>query len=254
MEEARRAGKEVILWPNFWLNGQNQANASEIGRRYLELADAVVFKSLTEKSFFEQQIALDGMRTLMIPSGVDADFTKRTPERLFRESFDLEEYILWVGIFEQCKNQLHTIQALADLAIPVVFVGNYRDAAYHRACREAAPAHFRFLKPMQHKSDILRAALRECTLYIEPSLDPPGKSILEAAVAGANVLVCDADWTREHFGDNACYVLPDDAQSIRDGVERGLAMEKNRAFTRALRERHSFPGVLKPLGEYLENG
>lgn len=254
IEEARRVGRQVVLWPNFWMGGQESMDTREIVRQYLGLADAVVFKSLAEKRFFEERIPLGAIQSLLVPCGVDPSFAKSTPERLFRESFKLGDYILWVGILEPRKNQLRTIEALRDISIPLVFVGNYREQKYYKACREAAPPHFLFLDPMQHKSDMLRAAIRECSLYIEPSLDPPGKSILEAAVAGANVLTCDSEWAQEHFGENACYVVPEDAQSISAGVARGLRMVKNPTFTETLIARHSFPSVLNPLCEFLENG
>lgn len=252
-EHAKCSGKKLILWPNFWIDSKDNKEVSKVGKKFVALADLIVFKSLTEKTFFEERIPLQNTQTLIVPCGVDAAYTKKSPQHLFQQSFNLKKFILWVGIIEPRKNQLRTIQALHDLPIPLVFIGNYRKASYYEACKKAAPDHFRFLAPMRHKSDIFRAALQECKLYIEPSLDPPGKSILEAAVAGANVLTCKSDWSREHFGDNACYVDPKDTQSIQEGVQQGLTMKSNPALTQKLTKRHAFPSVLQPLCTFLEN-
>jgi len=251
VEEAKNAGKEIILWPNFWQEDTTE-DTVRIGYQLLEMSDAVVFKSETERKFFERCIPLREKKVLMVPWGVDPAFTEETPNSLFRESFGLSDYTLWIGIIEPCKNQLKTIQALEDFQVPMVFIGNCRDDQYYRACREAAPKHFLFLKPIQHKSDLIRAAIRECSLYIEPSLDPPGKSILEAAFAGANILTCSSEWAREHFGSNAVYVDPEDPYSIQDGVARGLAMPKSSQLSRELIAKHAFPNVLQSLCEFLD--
>lgn len=253
LKAARRERKRIILWPNFWLGDGHLEGISELGRRFLELADAIVFKSRTEKNFFGSLIPFGDIPTLYVPVGVDPCFLTPPPGRLFRDSLGLEDYILWIGIIEPCKNQLRTINALRELSIPIVFIGNYRDAAYYEACQAAAPEHCIFLEPIAHKSDLMRAAIRECKLYIEPTLEPAGKSVIEAAVAGAPILTSDSEWAREHFGEHAIYVNPLDEESVLRGVRQGLEWKKQESSEAPLIQRHILPDVLKPLSDFLES-
>jgi glycosyltransferase involved in cell wall biosynthesis len=250
LEAAKAAGKKIILWPNFWAH-KSATEASIISNRFLELADAVVFKSETEKTNFEIIAQPAKYRFFLVPTGIDPIFAEPTPDNLFKEIFGLNEYIVWVGIIEKQKNQLEVIQALYDLDIPIVFIGNYRDETYYQACRMAAPKHFVFLEPMEHKSDILRAAIRESQLYIEPTLEPAGKSVLEAATCGAKILVSDRPWEREHLGPLVTYVNPKDPDSLFYGVQDGLKKPADIELSSILKEKHLFPYVLNNLIVFL---
>lgn len=242
----KAAGKRLILWPNFWTCQRAQSN-DVVAQQFLEMADVVIFKSVTEKNNFELITSLENSQTLIVPTGVESIFADPTPKTLFRDTFGIDEYLVWVGIFEPRKNQLEVIRALRELDVPIVFIGNFREEAYYQACREAAPSHFIFLKPMEHRSDILRAAIRESRLYIEPTLDPAGKSALEAAICGTRVLVSEALWEREHLGDFAVYVNPTDHESLREGVRRGLTTSPHPDQVPILSQKHLLPNTLNKL-------
>jgi len=251
LEHLRKYDLKIILWPNTWLPGGISFEQRSIINRQVKLCDAIVFKSNSEQAVFKDITTFDNIDILHIPACVDPCFAVKTPDSLFRGTFKIQDYILWIGIIEPYKNQLFVINSLKDLSTPVVFIGNYRDEAYYKACRRAAPDHFLFLDPMPHKSDMIRAAIQECSLYIEPTLEPAGKSILEAAVSGANILTSDSDWAREHFGDAAVYVDPANASSIVEGVRQGLEKPRDPELASRLCARHCLPAVLQPLCEYL---
>lgn len=242
--------KRVILWPNFWQAEPLSQEQTDIFTRFFTLCDAVVFKSSAEEALLRPLIPED-RSILRVPAGVDPCFAEPTPDRLFRDSYGVEEYLLWVGIIEPAKGQLAAIRALAHLPVPIVFVGNARDMDYYNACREAAPSHFLFLPPMNHKSDILRAAMRECRLYIESGREPGGKSVLEAVISGARVVIPYSAWAVEHFGNFPAYITSQEDQAIAEAVS--LAMEKKTipSIAADVASRHMLPNVLAPLCAYL---
>jgi glycosyltransferase involved in cell wall biosynthesis len=246
LEHVRAMGKSVVLWPNFWSCGTPSPEQRELAGRFFALSDVIVFKSRTEHEMLRPLIP-ERCRVLRVPAGVDPVFRSPTPRRLFRDSYGIEDYLLWVGIMEPGKKQLSAIRALRSLDMPLVFIGNYRDPRYYAQCREAAPGHFLFLPALPHKSDMLRAAMRECRLYIELSDEPAGKSVLEAVISGAVPLLAESDWAREHFGSFPEYVRPEDEQSVADGVARGLQRTPDPDFAAAVAGRHALPGVLQPL-------
>ncbi|QJT09798.1 glycosyltransferase [Oceanidesulfovibrio marinus] len=251
LRHVKSEGKKVILWPNLWVESHDRDRVKKVAAAHLDLADAVVFKSRTEEKKFKSVAWQDNTRSIIVPAGVDPSFAQAAPSRLFRSSYDLDTYLLWVGIIEPTKNQLSTIEALADFDLPLVIVGDYRDKEYYAQCRAAAPEHFLFLDPIAHNSDLIRSAMQECRLYIETSLDPPGKSVIEAAIAGAPLLVRESAWAREHFGDAAFYLNADDAGSIREGIERTLDVPKKQVLRNDLMKKHLFPDVLSPLTQLI---
>jgi glycosyltransferase involved in cell wall biosynthesis len=250
LELIKSKGKKIILWPNFWTASEFSSEQLALYTRFLALCDAVIFKSQAEYSILRPFIPVH-CAVLHTMVGVDPCFSQPTPDRLFRDSYELEDYLLWVGIIEQGKNQLKTIKALQKCAMPLVFIGNYRDSNYYDQCLTAAPKHFVFLDAMPHKSDMLRAALQECSLYIELAYEPGGKSVLEAVISGAKVLLPESAWAREHFADFPTYIDPDNPESIKEGVQKALLKSIDRDFIAHIAKRHDFQAVLSPLYEYI---
>jgi glycosyltransferase involved in cell wall biosynthesis len=171
---------------------------------------------------------------------------------MFKVIYGVDEYILWLGIIEQNKNQLFCIEALKDIDTPVVFLGNYRDRTYYEACRKAAPKHFKFLPSMPAKSEILRSALQNCKLYLEAPLEPPGHSSLEAGLAGVPLVLSDDAWSREQFRDSVVYVDPKSSESIFKGVEMALGKGNDSSIAGHIRRRHLYPQCLEPLIRVLQ--
>ena len=244
-------GKKIILWPNFWQSEELTTEQIKVFSQFFGLSEAIVFKSHAEEIILRSLIP-DSCAILRVPASVDPCFATPTPNRLFRDSYDVEEYLLWVGIIEPAKNQLETIKALHHLTLPIIFVGNYRDTAYYNACVKSAPSHFRFLPPMIHKSDMLRAALRECRLYIESGYEPGGKSLLEAVISGAQVVIPRSPWAEEYFGDFPVYIATQSEPAIAEAVAIALTRDKNPCIADKVAASHMSPGVLTPLCDYIK--
>jgi glycosyltransferase involved in cell wall biosynthesis len=246
----KQQGKRIIIWPNFWQAEPLSAEQRQLFSRFFQLSDAVVFKSQSDEDILAD-ILPKACSRLRVPAGVDSCYATPTPDHLFRSSYGLGEYILWVGIFEPGKRQLPVIKALEQLSLPLVFIGNYRDKKYYEACKQAAPPHFLFLPSMNHKSDILRAALRECRAYIEAGSEPGGKSVLEAVISGAQVVLPRSPWAEEHLGNFPVYIDPDDADSIVSGVEQAMRKVPDPMISAALAAKHMPLAVLRPVYEYI---
>jgi len=107
---------------------------------------------------------------------------------------------------------------------------------------------------MPHKSDMLRAALRECRAYLELGYEPGGKSVLEAAISGARIVIPHSPWAEEHCGDFPTYVDPDDEASIVRGVAEALEKTSVADIAAGLMARHALPEVLRPLRDYIATG
>lgn len=149
-----------------------------------------------------------------------------------------DRYLLCAGRIEPRKNQLALVEALQDLDIPLVFVGDagpmHRD--YYRRLRRSAGPQVRFLK--SHPRDQLFSLYAGALAHIAPAwYETPGLVSLEAGAAGARVVSTDRGSTREYFGEDAFYLDPGDLSSIRSAVERALASPRSPVLReRILRE------------------
>lgn len=251
LQQVKAAGKPVVLLPNLALDRVDAGNRATV-EHHLSLADAVVFRAECDRRTALDMFGLAPARVHMVPLAAAPCFGVPADPHIFPVIYAGEQdYVLWVGILEECKNQLGAIRALRDLALPVIFVGSYRDRAYYDACRAEAPEHFRFVPHLTAKSEALRSAYQNCRLYLEVPFEPPGMSALEAGLAGAPLVLADGPWSREYFADHATLVDPNSPDSIRDGVRAALARKRTGTLAGMIRERHCAPAALNRLVELM---
>jgi glycosyltransferase involved in cell wall biosynthesis len=157
-----------------------------------------------------------------------ADFTKR---------FGLSDFILEVGRINSRKGQARLIRALKGAGLPLVFIGPL-DSADGEGCREflALAQENRewthYLGPVYERR-LLYGAYHAARVHVLPSIGEfPGLVSLEAALAGAKVVVGAAPEVKEYFGSDAWYCDPRSETDIRSSVldawigDRGIALRE----------------------------
>jgi glycosyltransferase involved in cell wall biosynthesis len=89
------------------------------------------------------------------------------------------------------------------------------------------------LDNISHESDLLASAYAACDVFVLPSLyETPGIAALEAALAGAKIVITGIGGTKEYFGQYAEYVEPTSVELIHHGITTAL----NKVSNNALRE------------------
>lgn len=130
--------------------------------------------------------------------------------------------VLCAGRIEPKKNQAALLYALRDVDVDVTIVGIARDAPYLELCRRWATPRTHFVEYVE-RSELHRMMARAAVHAMPSWLEIPGLSSVEAAAAGARVVVGDAGVEREYFGSHADYARPDDPASMRAAVVRALS-------------------------------
>jgi len=81
-----------------------------------------------------------------------------------------------------------------------------------------------------------------------PSLfETPGLAALEAGLAGAKIVITKYGGTTEYFGENAVYIEPRSVGSIRNGIKRSLAQEKNELLKNRIRKHFLWKDIAQNL-------
>lgn len=158
------------------------------------------------------------------PNGIDERFFKGDPV-LCRKTFGLDKpFVLCTGRIEARKNQLALIEAVRSTQIPLVIVGAATEPDYAEACRQRATANVRILDDLPFESELLPSLYAAAHTFALPShMEVLSLSALEAAAAGANLVLSDTWGAAEHFGDQAVYVKPTSPSSIRSGIEHAFS-------------------------------
>ena len=129
--------------------------------------------------------------------------------------------LMTIGRIETRKNQTGICYALRDDDIEIDFVGASFNPGLEQVCRKLCPrVRFAGRLPREPMLEMLgRAHVHALVSWCETA----GIATLEAAAAGAKIVVSDRGAEVEYFGDDADYADPADPDSIRAAVLRALA-------------------------------
>ena len=193
-------------------------------------AEMVTPNTTDEAALFINGFGVQRTNVTVVPNGVEERFAKASPE-LFEKEFGLKNFILSVGhIGPERKNVMRLIEALERIDHPAAIIGRIEDTPSGRACLERAKRNPRLLimNMLPHDSMLLASAYASCSVFVLPSqFETPGIAALEAALAGANVVITPYGGTKDYFGSDADYVDPASVDSIVQGIHRSLQKQKN---------------------------
>jgi glycosyltransferase involved in cell wall biosynthesis len=203
----------------------------------LRSADHVITVSETMKE--EILKAFPGISISVVYNGLEAQDFQALPEnalQLVRQKYDLpQEFVLAVGHFEERKNYLRLIDAIARLrerghSCCLVIVGNdsgLRNAIDNRIISLELDDRVRILCSL---SDLeVRCIYKLCNLFVFPSAyEGFGIPILEAMAAGCPMVLSDIPVFREITEDRGVYFPHDDVDSMARAIDRVLSSSGER--------------------------
>ncbi|MFZ4620372.1 MAG: glycosyltransferase family 4 protein [Bacteroidota bacterium] len=190
-----------------------------------EWSKAVLPNTVDEGKLIELGMGIPGNKISVVPNGVEARFEFGDPS-LFKKKYGLENFILNVGhIGPARKNVLQLIRALKKIDHPAVIIGKVSDTPEGKQCLEEArqSKNILIIEGLDNDSVMLASAYAASSVFALPSLfETPGIAALEAALAGAKIVITPHGGTKDYFGSMAEYVEPNSVESIRQGIISAL--------------------------------
>lgn len=245
-------GLPLVISSSLWITPETADlyPVDEI-RSQLSLADVVVTNSDTEADLLSRVLGLPHDRFMTVMNGFEPRFLQPQDPDLFRTAFGIEgPFILNVGNIEPRKNQLGLVRALAGHPLPLVLLGHQRDKAYASQLLAEGGSRVRHLGALDHADPLLASAFGACSAFVLPStLETPGLAALEAAAAGAPVVVTSEGSTRDYFGRHAHYVDHRDPLAIRRGIDAAVAQGRTPDLKAHVASRFGWPTVTERLVE-----
>ncbi len=202
-------------------------------RKVLNASDRILPNSEAEKMQITRFFAIPSGKIHVVHNAVDAVFADAEPS-LFRAKYGPEPFILSVGRIEPRKNQLNLIRAVKKAGKHrLVLIGSpvsgHED--YYKKCLEEGANFTTFIQTVLHTDTILKSAYAACELFVLPArFETPGLAALEAALAGAKLLVTKGGSTKEYFKDHASYLDPSDVTRMAEKINEALVRPKDQAL------------------------
>jgi glycosyltransferase involved in cell wall biosynthesis len=193
-----------------------------VRREVLAAADAVIALTGAEAATLDRLFGTSREKIHVIPNGVDERFFAATAD-VFEQQHGLSGFALCVAAVEPRKNQRRLINALHGMGMPLVLIGpsTVPDGPYARAVADAVRAEpgWLWIDGLPNDSPLLPSAYAAASVCVLPSLtEGQPLAALEAAAAGANLVVSDLPYLRDTFGASAWYCDPRSPSSIRRAV------------------------------------
>jgi glycosyltransferase involved in cell wall biosynthesis len=220
-------------------------------RELLTLADAVLPNSRAEGEQLIRLFALRADKVHVVPNGVSAHFGHADPD-LFRSKFGDCEFVLFVGRIEPRKNPLGLIRAARSLGLRSVVIGEAPPGCddYEARCRREGGRETAWPGGIDHHDPLLASAYAAAAVFALPSwFETPGLAALEAALAGAPVVITPYGSAREYFGELACYARPHRPEEIAAALRECRRRGRNSRLSRFTASRYSWRVVAQRTAE-----
>ncbi len=181
----------------------------------LRLADVLLPNGVMEGGGYFNKLGVYDKPMAVVPIGVPQDAFVHQTDRS-------RSGIVCAGRIASRKNQAMLLYALRDLDVEITLTGVSRDPQYRELCERFGTPRVRFAGHVTRTE--LLDLLARCSVHVLPSWwETAGIASMEAAAAGARIVVGAAGCEFEYFGDDADYLDPGDPSSIRAAIERALA-------------------------------
>ncbi len=230
--------KRIVVSPIFidmrqYYGGRNEAylaswrSANLMRREILAGASMLLPNSLQEARWIRELLLVD-TPFRVVYNGVDPSMAEGDGDEFTRQ-YGIKDFILCVGRLSPIKNQLGLIRAIKVLKVPLVLIGPVNNHTYAKKCAEEAEGGIKYIPALPHQR--LSNAYCASAIHVQPSFfETAGLASLEAGAAGTPVVVTQRGAAREYLGEHAVYVDPDNAHSIRTGIEKALMAERNKVL------------------------
>ncbi|MEO0072658.1 MAG: glycosyltransferase family 4 protein [candidate division WOR-3 bacterium] len=210
---------------------------SELSRQ----AKLILANTQAECDLIHRAFGVSRNKIKFLPNGVEERFYFAEPD-LFTQKYGLKDFMLYVGhIGWPRKNLLRFLEVSCEFDVPLVLIGKILENSYAHACVELIKKrrHTLVISDLDYQSPILASAYAACDLFILPSYyETPGLAALEAALAGAKIVITQYGGTKEYFREYAHYLNPYSKSSIRAAITQTLSKKKEPQLREYIRQNY----------------
>lgn len=251
---------EYALHGDFPITAKIKVIASELMNRYgsaamsakkrmLGKADILFPNSHTEAEMLSRNFGIAKEKMCVVHDGIDKRFFS-AKKKQFVECYGIEDFVLYAGRIEPRKNVLGLVRAMRGTGLQLVVIGEAsgEHTAYKELCVREAGKNAKFLGRIEHESELLASAYATAKVFALPSwFETPGIAAMEAATAGANIVLTSRGCTKEYFGGMARYVEPNDTAAIRSAIQSAFDAKRDSKLSTHMAQNYSWERVAEEI-------
>ncbi|MCD6102238.1 MAG: glycosyltransferase [Candidatus Cloacimonetes bacterium] len=196
-----------------------------IPKQICEWSQMVLPNTKAEAQLISKGLGINSKKIKVIHNGVEARFANANPD-IFEKKYGIKDFVLYVGhIGGQRKNVLSLIKALEKIDHPAVIIGDVANTKESEICLNEAKENKNLIiiEGLDHYEPMLASAYAACDTFVLPAkYETPGIAAMEAALAGAKIVITKYGGTKDYFEDMVEYVDPYSIDSIHQGIVKSL--------------------------------
>lgn len=265
MEQLTTQGVPVALSPIFYSNrgasavktsikaermlsifGSGIRSGFTVKARLCKLAGIILPNTTEEARLIEKGFSISPTKLSVVPNGVEERFAEADPA-LFREKYGLKDFVLFAGqAGAPRKNVVLLLEAAQQVKEPVVIIGTFGNDKYGKRCIQLAQnsANITLVETLPHDSELLASAYAACKVFVLPSqYETPGIAAMEAALAGAEIVITELGGTKDYFLKFAEYINPKSSDSLLQGIQHALVKKPSDQLKQHILEHYTWQKV-----------
>lgn len=214
-------------------------------KRALQLADIVVALGEPEQEALISGFHVEPARIRLLPNGIDEQFFHASPDAFRIHSGLVGPFVLMVGAISPYKNQQGLVNALEQLDVPVVLIGQaeHQHGDYLQQLLQSSKV--RWLGQLKHEDPLLASAYAAASVLGLPSQgEVYPLSVLESLATGTPVVMTEESALSLSGSDFALKQLRwNDGAAWHREIQAMLAVPPQRTQVRALVQGYTWHGV-----------
>jgi glycosyltransferase involved in cell wall biosynthesis len=209
-------------------------------------ADLVTPNTKDESNLIRDGFEINQSKLEVVYNGVSDKFLYGDPS-IFKKKYGIDNFILTVGhTGPKRKNMLALVKALQGINHPAVIIGSVLDTGESKQMLEISRRNKNIvlIDALENDSELLASAYAACDTFVLPSqFETPGRAALEAALAGAKIVITPYGGTKDYFKDMALYPDPYSVESIRAAIKEALNRHKTESLKNFVKDNFTWDKV-----------
>ena len=209
-------------------------------------ADLLLPNTRPELELVRDGLGIDAGKITVVPNGVETRFAN-ADATLFMETYFKRDVVLFAGQAGALrKNVKLLLEAAPRIEAQIVIIGDFYDNDYSRECLQLVQKlnNVILIETQDHDSPLLESAYAAAKVFVLPStFETPGIAAMEAALAGAQVVITERGGTRDYFANFVEYINPNSVDELIGSINKSIEKKNSSALKNHILENYTWPKV-----------